>query len=432
MKDNIISNCLRDQSGVVAVVTAIALVMFLSFVALAVDVGHLTVTKNELQNAADAGALAGARMLYNSDGTVIQESANQYAYDAAVANLSQKTAVEVNWTSGNNTGTDVERGHWSFATRTFTPVDSTLVTPLNGKSAAELDVDTSFVNAVQVTVHRQSTPIISFFAGIMGWDSFQQSATACGWIGFAGSFKPGELDLPIALCEEFLGIPFVCGIAVMYEANETAMWTNMDQPDQNNDGTWPNTCNSADANEVTSLINSGNTEEVFMGVNMGVINGVTDVAFQNIITRWEQDNGRDKIWQVTLPVVSCINDIDGTEENTCATLTGGVQVDLIWIARKENKEEYEQIPDVYYKADGTSVLFDVSTTGLVDDGSDEYYEAKWDSFATALGLIDENGDTFPLSKKQVYFRASCDPAEISGGPGGENYGLLSQWPVLVN
>ena len=39
------------------------LIVLLSFVALAIDVGYMVVVKNELQNVADAGALAGARQL---------------------------------------------------------------------------------------------------------------------------------------------------------------------------------------------------------------------------------------------------------------------------------------------------------------------------------------------------------------------------------
>ncbi len=55
---------ITDQKGAVAVIVAVCLVVFVGFTALAVDVGHLYVVRNELQNAADAGALAGARCLF--------------------------------------------------------------------------------------------------------------------------------------------------------------------------------------------------------------------------------------------------------------------------------------------------------------------------------------------------------------------------------
>lgn len=49
-----------DQSGTVAVIMAVVLVGLCGFMALAVDIGHMTVVKAELQKAADAGALSGA------------------------------------------------------------------------------------------------------------------------------------------------------------------------------------------------------------------------------------------------------------------------------------------------------------------------------------------------------------------------------------
>jgi Flp pilus assembly protein TadG len=58
----------RDESGSVAVITAVCLVFLIGFVALVVDVGHLYSVRNELQNAADAAALAGARALFPING----------------------------------------------------------------------------------------------------------------------------------------------------------------------------------------------------------------------------------------------------------------------------------------------------------------------------------------------------------------------------
>ena len=77
------------------VLVAICIFMIIALTALAVDIGHLVVTKNELQNAADAGALAGARVLYLNDGSAVNPGANQAATAAAVANASDNTAVEV-------------------------------------------------------------------------------------------------------------------------------------------------------------------------------------------------------------------------------------------------------------------------------------------------------------------------------------------------
>ncbi|MEJ2513180.1 MAG: pilus assembly protein TadG-related protein, partial [Anaerolineales bacterium] len=87
---------LNNQQGIVAVIVAICLVMLLGFLALSIDTSHLVVARNELQNAADAGALAGAAELYTDDGQSVNTTANQIGFDAAVANFSEQSAVEVN------------------------------------------------------------------------------------------------------------------------------------------------------------------------------------------------------------------------------------------------------------------------------------------------------------------------------------------------
>ena len=59
----IIKSKFKDQSGVTAIIVAVSMVMLLGFVALAIDIGYLYTTKNELQNVADAAALAAAGKL---------------------------------------------------------------------------------------------------------------------------------------------------------------------------------------------------------------------------------------------------------------------------------------------------------------------------------------------------------------------------------
>ena len=90
----------KDQRGAVAVIVALTLVVLLAFGALAVDLGYLMMVKNELQNAADAGALAGARELYPDEGTRCNPGANQTAYGIATANRSQRETVFLDWAAG--------------------------------------------------------------------------------------------------------------------------------------------------------------------------------------------------------------------------------------------------------------------------------------------------------------------------------------------
>ena len=52
------------------------------------------------------------------DGTLVNVGANQIGYNAAIANISENSPVEV---LGGGNGGDVERGHWSFSDQDLYP-----------------------------------------------------------------------------------------------------------------------------------------------------------------------------------------------------------------------------------------------------------------------------------------------------------------------
>ena len=261
-----------------------------------IDLSHLYVVRNELQNAADAGALAGARFLYNDDGTMVNSagytdsgcnailSANQIAFDAATANMAlAKTggaiAVDVNWADGQNAGADVDvqRGHWSFATHHFEANDSVAPVDLD-RSTAELDGDPDFINAVKVAARRQDTPAASFFARIFGYENFELSAEAVAYIGFAGKLGPGEVDQPIGICAQSILFDgaYNCNIGRMLnsgsntDTSNTGGWTNFTQP-----------CATANVPSLRPLIcGSGNPESIDLGDGIGAVNGAQDTVFR--------------------------------------------------------------------------------------------------------------------------------------------------------
>jgi hypothetical protein len=70
----------RDDTGAVAVMTAVLVLAFVALSAIVVDVGYLYDTRRELQAAAEAGALAGCQELITSgDAGLARSSADQYA-----------------------------------------------------------------------------------------------------------------------------------------------------------------------------------------------------------------------------------------------------------------------------------------------------------------------------------------------------------------
>ncbi|MBZ9569279.1 TadE/TadG family type IV pilus assembly protein [Modicisalibacter tunisiensis] len=194
----------RRQRGVSTVLLAVALFMLLGFAALAVDISNLYVARNELHNAADAGALAGVRYLYVKDGTRVNDGTQPYdpsdpndpyksaevrATEAAKANKSQSSSVEV---------ISAQRGHWSFTTRTFTANPSPDPVDLFSKTTSELDIDPNFINAVEVKTARSERPVESLFGWALGFDNYKVGAKSVAYIGFAGSLRPHDADEPIA------------------------------------------------------------------------------------------------------------------------------------------------------------------------------------------------------------------------------------------
>ena len=77
-----------NQRGGVVIFVAVAMVVLIGCAALAIDLTHLYVARNELQNAADAGALAGARFLFVNDGTYDATSAINASGEASYSKRS--------------------------------------------------------------------------------------------------------------------------------------------------------------------------------------------------------------------------------------------------------------------------------------------------------------------------------------------------------
>jgi hypothetical protein len=83
----------REKGSIFVLVTA-GIVAFLGAVALSVDVGYLYVVRNQLQNAADAAALAGAQGLMAQPGNYTEEGAAvRWAKQYAAANRADGTPV---------------------------------------------------------------------------------------------------------------------------------------------------------------------------------------------------------------------------------------------------------------------------------------------------------------------------------------------------
>ncbi|MEJ2201592.1 MAG: pilus assembly protein TadG-related protein [Desulfuromonadaceae bacterium] len=426
------------QRGAVLVLISVLMIVFIGIIALVVDLGHLYLVRNELQNAADAGALAGAGNLYNydpsdpsGDGLELLGTANQFAYDTATSNSSENIAVEVQWTGGNSG--DIQRGHWSFSEETFTAIDSLDPFPsLANYSTLQLDVmdgstpdrSPAFVNAVKVVTRRETNPAVSYFAQIFGFESFIRSAEAIGYIGYAGKLEPGDVDQPIAICRESIlqtdesGNPFYsCNIGRMInsgsneESNETGGWTDFNQENSPCSG-GTNAVDVAD-----NICGDGNPNPILYGEEMATNGGQITSAFNDFFDCWQDhltqtqiETGSYQPWKIRLPVVTC----PGNNMSTCEEVVGAVTVWVVWINVNT---------DPHYN-DAPTEMGDWSS-------SDSDGENRWQDFVNEFNLQNVDGSPAPYQQKAIYFLPSCEIFEPIGHTGGQNFGVLAQFPVLV-
>ncbi|MBW2187823.1 MAG: hypothetical protein JRG71_16030 [Deltaproteobacteria bacterium] len=175
---------LTNSRGATLVLVAILMTVLIGFAALAIDIGYVATTRNELQNISDAAALAAAGKLgeiymnngsysHVSDHTKITGIAQEVGTANQAAGLPIDIAVD-----------DIHMGSWS--------------------SGAGFTDNTVDPDAVRVTVRRDDSlngNIATFFARVFGKDSVAVMADAVAALTGPAVMDPGVLKLPIGLSE---------------------------------------------------------------------------------------------------------------------------------------------------------------------------------------------------------------------------------------
>ena len=158
-----------NQKGMVLVFVAFALMVLCVFVALAVDMGYMYVARGQLQNAADAAALAGASALKANGpapadpNDLVQLTARNRARDYASSNKAAGVSVTIASDNSNELtiANDITVGHW------------------DGSNYA---AGVKPVNAIQARARRTANSpdkeVGLFFANIVGIESMGASAEA--------------------------------------------------------------------------------------------------------------------------------------------------------------------------------------------------------------------------------------------------------------
>ena len=189
----------QNRRGVSVVIVAICLVMLIGFAALAIDVGYLYSTRNELQNVADAAALAGAGYLGSVYETLSYSEQQGYTFNR------QDVVDAVNQVAQNNKAAGV-----SISIREAEEDKDIVIGKLNWDyDPPRVDPATlTEPDAVQVIARRDrkaNNPVATFFAPIFKlfdpkFDP-KKNVNAIAIAALTGSeeVKPGELKVPFGV-----------------------------------------------------------------------------------------------------------------------------------------------------------------------------------------------------------------------------------------
>ncbi len=152
---------LRSKRGVVAVMFALCMPVFVAFAALSIDMSYIFWTRNWLQVTASAAALAASKNLPNEADAVA--AALEYAEKNMAAARHGPVLVEV----------DVITGDWDADTRTFTPgtIPATAVRVTTRKAQVNgNELNLFFAPALGMASTNISTSAVATFKRIDPWD----------------------------------------------------------------------------------------------------------------------------------------------------------------------------------------------------------------------------------------------------------------------
>ena len=173
----------RRESGVSLIFAAIVAILLIALLGLAIDAALVASTAQQLQAAADAASLAGARLVKleaaANDPNNPYTLTRQAAIDVALANVAANVTVKIDQNVSNDPDGDIVVGMWDTLSKTLTP---DLLTP----------------NAVRVRCHR--TPdnpdgkLALMFGPVFGWADSDVSADSTAALAASGGALMVILD----------------------------------------------------------------------------------------------------------------------------------------------------------------------------------------------------------------------------------------------
>ena len=267
----------RQPRGQALVTMALALVALMGFGALAIDVGMMFLAKNELQNAADAAALAGAQEFYYNGCTDCPQSRWTQGEDSARANI----AINKSMKAALSTGT-ITSGWWNI-TGTPAGMQSKTKSPWVLGDAAAVRV------VIRKSPGNNGGSVALLLASMFGAQSTQAiTASAVAVVSFPSTVMPNQ-TFPTAInncmydvfwdrttnrpkIDPNTGNPYIfrIGSSYHYGTCESGQWTSL-------------LLDVNDVPSVRSLIENGNPSALSIGTEIWIQPGTKTSLYNDVI-----------------------------------------------------------------------------------------------------------------------------------------------------
>lgn len=315
----------KDQAGTISVVAVLGAVALLGIGALAVDIAHLAMVKGELQKAAEAGALAGARVLDQN-----LQAGQLWNFDLAATTAGQ--AIQANsvdtvslsgYTSPDPSSYPmVETGYWDLSWTNGIPNTSPANGHLLGYSnpSAYTPASSNEVPAVKVTLAKLqggtgvASAVGTVFASVMGSDNNSMDASASAVVAIRPSpttIAPGDafpFAIPISYIRQHWhdNPPVTFTVGSAQHDSSGGQWT-----------TFKTTDNSA--SYVNSLIINGNTTSISVGDQVYIQNGEKSSIYNTVLSQY--NSNPNKIY-----MVAAVDDSFSTGTYTTVRAFGALKI----------------------------------------------------------------------------------------------------------
>ena len=313
------------QKGAMLITVSLWFVALIGLTALAFDIGHLMVVRNELQNAADAAALAGANCLNKTTAGSGTDCTNLTSSTLNWTIASTKATNSIGLNKSDNTALvngEVLTGYWNV--NGGTTMQPTTLSPL-GPCTKVGGVMTTACDkpAVMVTLRRDAGnnggSVGTLVATMFGGTAIPIRASAVAVISSPGTCMSGCL-VPVAINKcmfdlywdsatntpktatstSLLGVPQTIGqpweirigSAYHYPSCDSGQWTSFQQ-------------NVNDVPAIQDLIDNGNPDPIGIGDNTWIQPGTKNVLFGDLFDKYPAGS---EVTVVVVDMPSGLND----------------------------------------------------------------------------------------------------------------------------